>query len=91
MDNLAPFDNKQTKWTGLWWHPEYKSFSSAVISLAELRKFKGLVRLIVRKNKFFNNGENGKPNYNFCLKDANSSIFKDLTVEDDEDVNSERL
>ena len=81
---LEVFDGKTTTWEGLWWHPEYQGFSSACISLSELRKFKGKVRLYVRKNKYFNKGENGRPNYHFCLKDANSEIFHTLEVEDEE-------
>lgn len=80
---LETFDRKQTKWEGLWWHPEYGGFSSAVINLSKLKQFKGNVRLYVRKNKFFNNGENGRPNYHFCIKDANSDVFTVLDVEDD--------
>ena len=83
MKNLEVIDGKQTNWNGLWWHKEYNGFSSAAIDLSELRKFKGKVRLYVRKNKFFNNGENGKPNYNFCLKDAKSEIFTELKIWDD--------
>lgn len=84
MGKMEPIDGKQTKWEGLWWHPEYNGFSSSAISLADLRKFKGAVRLYVRKNKFFNNGENGRPNYHFCLKDANADVFNTLEVEDDD-------
>ena len=86
MTKMAPIEGKQTNWQGLWWHPEYNGFSSAVIDLADLRKFKGKVRLYVRKNKFFNGGENGRPNYHFCIKDAKSNTFAALEVEDDEDA-----
>ena len=82
---LESFDSKQTKWEGLWWHAEYNGFSSAVIDLSTLRKFKGKVRLYVRKNKFYNNGENGRPNYCFCLKDADADVFHTLKVEEDDD------
>ena len=86
MGKLELIDGKQTKWEGLWWHPEYNGFSSTAISLADLRKFKGNVKLYVRKNKFYNGGENGRPNYNFTLKDANAKVFKLLEIEDsDED------
>lgn len=83
MGKLEVIDGKQTPWTGLWWHPEYSGFSSASISLAELRKFKGNVRLYVRKNKFYNGGKNNEPNYCFCLKDAKAKVFHLLTVEED--------
>ena len=85
MSKLESFDNKQTKWEGLWWHPEYNGFSSTVIDLSAIRKFKGKVRLYVRKNKFYNGGENGRPNYCFTLKDANSDVFNLLEVEEDDD------
>lgn len=80
-EKLETFDGKQTSWGGLWWHPEYNGFSSESINLSQLKKFKGTVRLYVRKNKFFNNGENGRPNYCFCFKDSNSEVFKNFDVE----------
>lgn len=84
MGKLEPFARMQTKWEGLWYHPEYNGYSSACISLAELRKFKGNVRIYVRKNKFYNKGENGRPNYHFCIKDADADVFHRLEVEEDE-------
>jgi len=86
MAKLEVIDGKQTNWAGLWWHPEYAGFSSDALSLSELRKFKGNVRLYMRKNRFYNNGENGRPNYKFCLKDANSKTFYPLEVEADEET-----
>ena len=84
MGKMELIEGKHTSWRGLWWHPEYNGFSSEAINLADLRKFKGIVRLYVRKNKFFNNGENGRPNYNFCFRDANAEVFRTLEVEDDD-------
>ena len=66
MTKLETFDNKQTKWEGLWWHGEYNGFSSATIDLSALKQFKGKVRLYVRKNKFYENGKNRRPNYFFA-------------------------
>jgi len=86
MSKLEVIEGKQTSWEGLWWHPEYQGFSSGVISLAQLRKFKGNVRLYMRKNKYYENGKNNRPNYTWCLKDANSATFKELEVEDDVDA-----
>lgn len=83
MAKLQAIEGKTTNWMGLWWHPETNSFSSGAISLSELRKFKGQVRLYMRKNKYYNKGENGRPNYNFCLKDANAEVFHSFEVEDD--------
>lgn len=78
------FDKKQTDWAGLWYHPENGGFSSETISLAKLKKFKGAVRLYVRKNKFYKKDSN-RPNYTFCLKDADSETFKLLDVIEDEE------
>ena len=88
MAKLEVIDGKQTNWGGLWWHPENQHFSSQAISLAELRKFKGNVRLYVKKNKFFKGGENGRPNYVFILRDAKSDNPFELSVEDVVDENN---
>lgn len=85
MGKLEPFDMKMTKWMGLWWHPEINAFTSGVLSLSDLRKFKGNVRLQVRKNKFFNNGEGNRPNYCFTIRDAKSEVFHDVEIVDDEE------
>ena len=82
MGKLETFDGRQTTWEGLWWHPEYNGYSSGAIDLSELRKFKGKVRLYVRKNKFYENGSN-RPNYCFCLKDSNSPTFTEIGVDFD--------
>ena len=86
VSTLEPFDRKQTEWSGLWWHPETMSFSSTAINLANLRKFKGNVRMFVKKNKFFNGGENGRPNYLFCLRDTKSDLVNPIDVVDDESI-----
>lgn len=82
---LEVIDGKQTNWCGLWWNPDTNSFKSSAFSLSELRKFKGAVRLIVRKNKFFNNGENNRPNYNFVIRDAAADAPIILEIEDIEE------
>ena len=93
MGKLAPIDGKTTNWLGLWWNPEYNGFSSAVFSIGDLRKFKGNVRLYVRKNKYFNGGENGRPNYCFCIKDAKSDNPRTLEVDEvyDDDTHIDRI
>ena len=78
---LEVIDGKQTNWGGLWYHPDTYSFSSQAIDLSELRKFKGNVTLVVRKNRFYNNGENGRPNYVFLLRDAKTNKAIEMTVE----------
>lgn len=85
MAKLETFDNKQTSWEGLWWHAEYNGFSSKAIDLSALRKFRGKVRLYIRKNKLYEDGKNGRPNYQFCIKDAQSEVFNSLEVVEDGD------
>lgn len=80
---MKTFDAKQTTWEGLWYHPETHGYTSSVINLASLKQFKGTVRLYVRKNKYYNNGENGRPNYVFCIKDSHSETFTEPDVIDD--------
>ena len=92
MSKLEVIDGKQTTWDGLWWHSECQYYSSAVISLAQLRKFKGNVRLYVKKNRYYNNGKNGRPNYHFSLRDANSDNVRELELQDvDDDMHCENL
>lgn len=91
MGNLEPFDFKRTNWEGLWYHPENRCFTSSSFSLAELRKFKGSVRLIVRKNRFYCDGTNNRPNYVFMLVDSKSDKYIYLDVVDDDDNDEDDL
>jgi len=80
---MKTFDAKQTSWEGLWFHPETNGYISATFNLSKLKQFKGTVRMYVRKNKFYNSGENGRPNYVFCIKDSDSETFSEVEVIDD--------
>lgn len=93
MGRLEPIDGKMSSWEGLWWHPEINAFTSAAIKLSDLRKYKGAVRLYVRKNKFFANGTNGRPNYHFSLRALDVDTAKVLEIEDEEseEQDGERL
>jgi len=86
---MKTFDRKQTNWEGLWWQSDCHYFKSAVFNLSELKQFEGAVRIYVRKNRFFNNGENNRPNYCFCIRDANSEISHELEILELEDEISE--
>ena len=77
------FDGKQTSWEGIWWHPENQYYSSAAFNLAKIKEFKGNVRLYIKKNRYFNNGENGRPNYHFCIRSTESPSFNTLEIEED--------
>ena len=87
MGKLEPIDNKRTEWQGLWFHHENNSFTSCTFDLSDLRKFKGKVRLVVRKNRYYNNGINGRPNYVFMICDSKNEKYNLLSVvdEDNED------
>lgn len=82
MGKLEAVDGKISNWIGLWWHPEINCFTSPAINLSELKNFKGVVRLYMRKNKFFKDGLNGRPNYNFCLRDVSSEKTILLEMDD---------
>lgn len=89
MGKLEPFDNKRTQWQGLWYHNDTHCFTSSALSLADIKKFKGTVRLVVRKNKYYNDGENNRPNYVFMLVDSKAERFRECLVVDDNDYDSE--
>ena len=77
---LDTFDSKATTWEGLWYHPETLGYTSSAIDLSKLKQFKGSVRLYVRKNRFYNGGKNGRPNYVFCIKDARSDASEIIGI-----------
>lgn len=87
MSKLDLFEGLQTKWCGLWYHPHNGGFSSTAFNLSELKKFKGTVKIYVKKNKFYKKDTN-RPNYVFCIKDSNSPTFIELEIEEDEDAKS---
>lgn len=84
---LEPIEGHYTKWMGLWWNPNTNHFASSAINLSDLRKFKGKVRIIVRKNKFYNGGENNRPNYCFSIRDANAESDAAFEVKEIEEKN----
>ena len=77
---METFQGLQSKYEGLWYHPETHGMISNVISLGTLKKFKGNVRVYVRKNKFYEKDSN-RPNYVFSIKEVSSPVFKNLEVE----------
>ena len=79
---LEEYDGKRTKYEGLWYQPEWRTFTSKTFSLASLRIFKGPVKLKVVKNKYYNGGENERPNYLFTIMDAKSETILELDIED---------
>lgn len=85
MGKLEPFDGKRTKWNGLWYHKHNYCFSSETFDLADLKKFKGKIRIVVRKNRFYENGKNGRPNYVFMIVDSKNEKYKEFEIFDDED------
>lgn len=87
MSKLDLFEGLQTKWCGLWYDSHNGGFSSTAFRLSELKKFKGAVKIYVKKNKFYKKDTN-RPNYVFCIKDSNSPTFSELTIEEDEDAKS---
>ncbi len=86
MAKLESFKGKQTKWEGLWYHPEFKGYSSCSLSLKSLKDLTGNVRLCVFKNKYKKKGDN-RPDLLFMLKSSSSEIFNPLEIEDEDEEN----
>lgn len=84
MGKLQPIDQMQTPWIGLWYDKSSHGFSSQVISLSDIRKFKGHIKAYIKKNKFYEEGSQ-RPNYVMMLKDANSENPLELSVEKSEE------
>lgn len=82
MGRLEPYENKKTSWMGLWYQPGRTYYTSASFSLADLRKFKGNIRFVLRKNKYFEKGTN-RPNYVFMLVDASNEKYISPEILDD--------
>lgn len=74
------FNKYATDWLGLWWHPEYQSFSSACVNVSSLNDFKGKFRVIAKKNPFYNGGQNSRPNYLFKLVGSQVDPSVDLGI-----------
>lgn len=81
MAKLETFDKKTTSHIGLWWDHQRNNFKSQVINLAALKAFKGTVRIVMIKNKFFEKGSN-KPNYIAYITDSESAKPSYLDVVD---------
>ena len=66
------FDKKTTSSIGVWYDKVAHNFKSAVIDLSALKDFKGTVRVVLIKNKFYEKDSN-KPNYVMYITDSKSS------------------
>ena len=82
MGKLKAIDSKISNWIGVWWHPDIAMFTSASINIAELRKYKGNVRVCLRKNKAYQSGTN-RPNYVLCIRDSQSAEGECIELFDD--------
>ena len=80
---LKVIENQRTDWGGLWYNAGNHSYSSEAINLAELRKFKGTVRIYMKKNRYYDK-ELNRPNYVFTIASVKSDRFTDLSVVDDD-------
>ncbi len=79
---METFTQKRTKWEGLWWNNTSNSFVSGAFNMKALKDFKGSVRIVAKKNKFYEGGKNGRPNYVFSIYDAETAEERYLEVED---------
>ena len=80
-DRLEKFENKKTDWKGLWLDAERGVCVSESINFSELRKFKGVAKILVIKNKFYKEGTR-RPIYVFSIQDAKAEISKTIDIVD---------
>ena len=94
MGKFEPIEKKTTPWIGLWWDARKTTMSSPVLNLADLRKFKGTVRIWIMKNRFKTKDTANRPDYVFRITDAKSDNPYDVEVKDleeHEEYEEERL
>ena len=82
LESFKSKDKTTTAWEGLWWHPENGYFSSKAFDLTGLKQLKGSLKIFVKKNKYYNNGKNGRPNYLFSITASNSGEISDTRAEE---------
>ncbi len=86
MSDFEIIEGKQTKWEGLWWHPENQQFTSKPLSPESLSGFRGDIRLIVKKNKYYQSGKNGRPNYNFTIREVAPGKTQNAETKEEHDL-----
>ena len=67
MGKIEVQEKKSTSWEGLWWKADYQNFVSQPFPISDLKDLSGEVRLVVRKNKYYQQGKD-YPNYNFSFR-----------------------
>lgn len=82
LESFKSKDKTTTAWEGLWWHPENGCFSSKTFDLTGLKQLKGSLKIFIKKNKYYNNGKNGRPNYLFSITASNSGEISDTRAEE---------
>lgn len=80
-EKMKPFDKKTSGSIGLWWDPNSQYFTSGSINLSVLKAFKGNVKIIVKKNRYYSK-ESNRPNRLAFIVDCKSDKAKLVTVED---------
>lgn len=91
QQKLEPFDKKFTKYQGLWYDSVGHCFKSAVINLAQIKQFKGNIVLRVVKNKYFEGGKNGRPNYLFSIIDAKSDKPRSFEIDEIDEIDEDAV
>lgn len=78
MDAFEKIDGMESNYEGLWYHNENHNYTSAIIDLEQLKKFKGKVQIVMFKNRFHTK-ENGKPNFIFKIVDKKLEAKRKLS------------
>lgn len=84
LESFKSKDKTTTAWEGLWWHPENGCFSSKTFDLTGLKQLKGSLKIFVKKNKYYNNGKNGRPNYLFSITAFDPGEAPDIKTDESE-------
>ena len=71
MAKKIDFTGKRTEWLGIWYNPQSHVYLSEVINLAQLRDYKGSIRMVMRHNRFYEKHSN-RPNFQIMLCDSKS-------------------
>lgn len=78
MDVFEKIDGMESNYEGLWYHNENHNYTSAIIDLEQLKKFKGKVQIVMFKNRFHTK-ENGKPNFIFKIVDKKLEAKREIS------------
>lgn len=86
MSKLETFEQKRTRWAGVWRSRKTGTYTSGVFTISDLQKFKGPVRLWLIPNRYKKEQKENAPTHLFMIQDAEGEgPIPDLEIEDIEE------